>query len=102
MNGDKPTIESGSNILGRQLLRDKPKTVKEALVQWDNGGTLWTVEMGGLGPGYEQAIQIGTIELCRLMVDKEFPEDDGELDKMFDDGLHEVCRAYTRATKRGN
>lgn len=42
-----------------------PETVEEMLTKWDNGETVWTVEMGGLGPGYEQAIQVAMIELCR-------------------------------------
>ena len=27
----------------------------EQLRRWDAGDSIWTVEMGGLGPGYEQA-----------------------------------------------
>ncbi len=32
-----------------------PENAKEAVEIWDKGGTLWSIEMGGLGPGYEQA-----------------------------------------------
>lgn len=40
-------------------------TVQEALVKWDAGEAVWSIEMGGLGPGYEQAIQILVWELVR-------------------------------------
>lgn len=40
-------------------------TVKQWLAEWDAGRSVWSVEMGGLGPGYEQAIQVLTVELVR-------------------------------------
>src|SRR5687768_3007466 len=43
---------------GRKIDPDPiPETVEDALRQWDAGETVFTVEMGGLGPGYEMAIQ---------------------------------------------
>ena len=42
-----------------------PETVSEALAKWDAGESVFSVEMGGLGPGYEQAIQILAFELMR-------------------------------------
>ena len=46
----------------------------EWLSRWDNDETVWSVEMGGLGPGYEQAIQIQiTIaEIIRFMLAENF------------------------------
>lgn len=41
------------------------ETVAEALAAWDRGETVFTVEMGGIGPGYEQCIQILAFELMR-------------------------------------
>ena len=38
------------------------------LDQWDAGHTVWTIEMGGLGPGYEQAIQITVAEILRHLL----------------------------------
>lgn len=32
---------------------------------WDNGDLLWSIEMGGLGPSYEQCIQFSAFELIR-------------------------------------
>jgi hypothetical protein len=48
-----------------------PETVKEALSMWDADETVFTVEMGGLGPGYEQALQICAFEIMREFVDEE-------------------------------
>ena len=40
------------------------------LDRWDTGKGVWSIEMGGLGPGYEQAIQITMAEILRHMVNK--------------------------------
>lgn len=42
-----------------------PTTVNEALELWDKGTPLMTLEMGGIGPGYEQCIHIGVFEIIR-------------------------------------
>lgn len=47
---------------------------REQLRRWDLGDSIWSVEMGGLGPGYEQAIQILAIEIVRDNIDKPLPE----------------------------
>lgn len=39
------------------------------LKRWDEGRSVWSIEMGGLGPGYEQAIQITVAEILRIMLD---------------------------------
>lgn len=38
---------------------------KELLARWDEGESIWSLTMGGIGPGYEQAIQILAVELTR-------------------------------------
>jgi hypothetical protein len=38
---------------------------EEAIERWDSGQALWSIELGGLGPGYEQAIQILVVEIVR-------------------------------------
>lgn len=45
------------------------KDAAEWLARWDAGERVWSVEMGGLGPGYEQAIQIAAAEILRYMLD---------------------------------
>lgn len=43
-------------------------TAAEWLQRWDRGESVWSVEMGGLGPGYEQCIQITAAEILRHMI----------------------------------
>ena len=42
-----------------------PQTALDALAAWDRGEHVWTVELGGIGPGYEMAIQTLAFELIR-------------------------------------
>jgi hypothetical protein len=39
--------------------------VREMIHKWDKGESVWTIERGGLGPGYEQALQVCMVEICR-------------------------------------
>jgi len=47
----------------------KPNSVDEALAAWDAGDVVETVEMGGMGDGYEMAIQCVAFELMRALRD---------------------------------
>lgn len=40
----------------------------EWLKRWDEGRSVWSIEMGGLGPGYEQCIQIVAAEVVRFLL----------------------------------
>lgn len=53
-------------------------TATEWLRRWDAGQSVWTVEMGGLGPGYEQAIQVACAEIVRDMHTTPAPQTDEE------------------------
>lgn len=44
----------------------------EWLARWDAGRSVWTIEMGGMGPGYEQAIQIAMAENLRHMLAQKY------------------------------
>ena len=44
------------------------ETAAEMVETWDTGELVWSISMGGLGPGYEQAIQVLAIELMRDLV----------------------------------
>lgn len=39
------------------------------LSRWDEGRGVWSIEMGGLGPSYEQCIQITAAEILRCLLD---------------------------------
>lgn len=42
------------------------------LKRWDEGKGVWSIEMGGLGPGYEQAIQITAAEVLRHLLSAKY------------------------------
>lgn len=42
-----------------------PETVAELLARWDAGESVFSIELGGLGPDYEQAIQVAAVEFAR-------------------------------------
>ena len=48
------------------------ETAADWLKRWDKGDTCWTIEMGGLGPGYEQCIHIVCAEVLRFMLTKQY------------------------------
>lgn len=53
------------------IYRDKElygADAKEWLARWDGGKSVWSIEMGGLGPGYEQAIQVTAAEILRHII----------------------------------
>lgn len=63
---------------------------REQLRRWDGGGTIWSIEMGGLGPGYEQAIQVLAIEIMRDYLDKPLPEKGKPFGSWGDDTVRRV------------
>ena len=40
------------------------------LARWDAGKSVWTIEMGGMGPGYEQCIHITCAEMLRWLLSR--------------------------------
>ena len=77
----------------------KPNSVEEALAAWDRGDEVETVEMGGMGDGYEMAIQCVGFELMRALttdpdlkrMNEETP-DGCEFPQAFKDRLDEIVR----------
>jgi hypothetical protein len=55
------------------------KDATDILSRWDEGRSVWSVEMGGLGPGYEQAIQVMVFEMLRALLDMD--PDEGEFEE---------------------
>lgn len=51
-----------------QLVTSYGADAADWLKRWDSGEGVWSIEMGGLGPGYEQAIQITVAEVLRIMI----------------------------------
>jgi hypothetical protein len=69
----------------------------ELVERWDAGRSIWTLEMGGMGPGYEQAIQVAMVEILRTYVDKILPSVE-DADRELDDVL---CRIDSSGTLGG-
>lgn len=44
------------------------KDATDWLDRWDANKGVWSIEMGGLGPGYEQAIQVTAAEILRHLL----------------------------------
>lgn len=42
------------------------------LARWDKGESVWSIEMGGLGPSYEQCIHITLAEMLRHMLEAKY------------------------------
>jgi hypothetical protein len=59
---------------GVTMLKPRPLSAADAVAAYDRGESLNTIEMGGIGPGYEQAIQVGAIELIRVMLNRPLPD----------------------------
>ena len=76
-----------------------PEKAIDALNLWDNNTIgLWSIEMGGIGPSYEQCIQFSTFELIRafkgiapksndeISINKRLNEELLQIDKKFNIG----------------
>lgn len=77
-----------------------PKDIEDAVKRWDAGETVWSVEMGGMGPGYEQAIQVGMIELSRRLIGVELPKVDENWHDFLDGHLREVLKEHDLGLSR--
>lgn len=75
LDGQEVFYRSAEDYKVHALEEQYGKDCAALLERWDSGRGIWSVEMGGLGPGYEQAIQITFIELLRIMVERAFDAD---------------------------
>lgn len=70
----------GQKVFYRTEAEDKEKheidtygaDAAEWLKRWDSGYSVWSIEMGGIGPGYEQCIQITAAEVLRHLLDRQY------------------------------
>lgn len=74
-----------------------PLTVDDALKQWDAGESVFSVEMGGIGPGYEMAIQGLVFEMLRELRYLTLPPVGAEVDRELSD---EFIRVSDEVAKR--
>ena len=81
-----------------------PNTAKEALEKWDKGEAVFTIQMGGLGPGYEQVIHILVFEFIRAWLgtgkgfsNEESSEYSKKTESVLGEGLDEKLGGVTGA-----
>lgn len=57
------------------MIYDDTTTNEDVLRAWDAGDSVWSCSLGGLGPGYEQCIQLMGFEMLRAMLANPFDWD---------------------------
>jgi hypothetical protein len=80
------------------------RDAQDWLDRWDKGEGVWSIEMGGMGPGYEQAIQITAAELLRRILERKYDKkalQDKNYWKLCGDELHEYSMQNKAIKKLG-
>lgn len=72
-------------------------SVSKMLAMWDAGESIWTIELGGFGPGYEQALQVAAIEMARDNCTAPLPEDSDARNSEWDRLCTETLRKHDQA-----
>jgi hypothetical protein len=75
------------------MMYDETTTIADVLKAWDAGDSIWSVEMGGMGPGYEQCIQVLAVEIMREKDGTPLPEKDG-WDHWGDEVVHRLDKTF--------
>lgn len=105
---EETTIADVSSECDRTESEDKEKreidlygaNAKDWLNRWDEGRSVWSISMGGLGPGYEQVIQITTAEILRCLLAKSYDHASWSNDDAWKKDLAEI-EAVTMPTISG-
>lgn len=69
-------------------------TLKQAVKQYDSGSPIWSIEMGGLGPGYEQGIQLSCFEIIKKLKFIAPKGNQATINKRLDDALSIVDKRH--------
>jgi hypothetical protein len=69
IDGVKVWYRSEADEKNHREIESYGADAKDWLARWDRGDTCWTLEMGGLGPGYEQCIHITCAEILRWFIE---------------------------------
>lgn len=67
-----------------------PETASEAVKLWDAGEVLTSINLGGLGPGYDQAIQVLIFAILRKLHDQKLPPRDEEIVALVQKTINEL------------
>jgi len=64
---------------------------KAVVERWKKGETVFTIELGGLGPGYEQAIQNYLFDILTYLIEKKIDVKKLTLKKHYTKYYEEIC-----------
>jgi hypothetical protein len=79
-------------LLTRRILFEKvEKSLKNWLVDYDNGITMNTVSMGGFGDGYEMALQECAIEAMRNLQNTSVPDSQEEFVEFLNEAIDKAA-----------
>ena len=102
--GVRGLVIAGKTVYYRTEEEDREHNLRETygascqewLDRWDVGRSVWSVEMGGFGPAYEQCLQILAVELLRELVKGNVPPDElGEkTDAQLDAVVNRLDKTY--------
>jgi hypothetical protein len=70
LDGQKVYYFTETEYAEKQEIDSYGASPADWLERWDAGKTVWSIEMGGLGPGYEQCIHITAAEILRHLIAK--------------------------------
>ena len=68
LNGVTVFYRTDADFKEHEAIERYGRDASDWLARWDRGETVWSVEMGGFGPGYEQCIQIAAAEILRVLL----------------------------------
>lgn len=69
--------------------------LNQAIEQWESGEPVKTVDMGGMGHSYEQAIQECVFPLSKSLINNKLPDDNEEFNKALNKILYPICDKLT-------
>lgn len=68
LNGTEVWYRTKDEHIEKSEIEQYGADAADWLARWDAGKGVWSIEMGGLGPGYEQCIQIVAAEVLRWLL----------------------------------
>jgi len=64
---------------------------KVVVERWKKGETVFTIELGGIGPGYEQALQNFLFDILTYLIEKKIDVEKLTLKKHYTKYYDEIC-----------
>lgn len=72
LDGEKVFYRTDEEDREKQQIDSYGADAADWLNRWDDGRSVWSISMGGLGPGYEQCIQITAAEILRHLLERQY------------------------------